>query len=401
MNIAAALARARAFLHRKGIEAAALEAEVLLAHVLGTDRVGLYREAHRTLTREERVRFEEMLSRRAAGEPVAYLTGHREFMGLDFLVTRDVLIPRPETELLVEMALEILGRGDVPGEPLLADVGTGSGAIAVSLARYLARGTVYATDISPAALAVAAENARRHGVTGRIVFLSGDLLAPVREILPPGSLVLVAANLPYIPSADIGRLMPDVACYEPHLALDGGADGLELYRRLVPQARELLVPGGHLLMEISPGQVSLLGPLFPPDTWQYRVHRDLAGRERLVVARKKAPFQGRAVHTVKRPVKKISRPLVTVSQRQLRCPSMFWARWESLTNNNPTPTRASAPPRPKASTRPSPTRGVPLPMERSITVRAPGQGKSPFVIPTSNTPQRSRPTPAPAGRCTL
>ncbi|SHF06341.1 release factor glutamine methyltransferase [Desulfofundulus australicus DSM 11792] len=290
MNIAAALARARAFLHRKGIEAAALEAEVLLAHVLGTDRVGLYREAHRTLTREERVRFEEMLSRRAAGEPVAYLTGHREFMGLDFLVTRDVLIPRPETELLVEMALEILGRGDVPGEPLLADVGTGSGAIAVSLARYLARGTVYATDISPAALAVAAENARRHGVTGRIVFLSGDLLAPVREILPPGSLVLVAANLPYIPSADIGRLMPDVACYEPHLALDGGADGLELYRRLVPQARELLVPGGHLLMEISPGQVSLLGPLFPPDTWQYRVHRDLAGRERLVVARKKAPF---------------------------------------------------------------------------------------------------------------
>ncbi len=293
MDIATALAKARAFLHQKGIAAAPLEAEVLLAHVTGTDRVGLYRDANRPLTWEEEEKFQELLQRRAAGEPVAYLTGQREFMGLSFAVTRDVLIPRPETELLVETALELLTGGVVPvtpggrredRPPLMADVGTGSGAIAVSLAYYLGKGTIYATDISPAALALAAENARRHRVAGRIIFLAGDLLSPLQKILPPGSLCLVAANLPYIPSAAIGQLMPDVARYEPRLALDGGRDGLELYRRLVPQARELLVPGGYLLMEIDPSQVPLMARLLPEGVWRYRVRRDLAGRERLVVA---------------------------------------------------------------------------------------------------------------------
>ncbi|MGB9804213.1 N5-glutamine methyltransferase family protein, partial [Desulfofundulus sp.] len=202
------------------------------------------------------------------------------------------LVPRPETELLVETALELLSGVPDPGsrghggeERLsLADAGTGSGAIAVSLAYYLDKALVYATDISRAALAVAAENARRHGVAGRIVLLEGDLLSPLRAFLSPGSLSLVAANLPYIPSADIGRLMPDVARYEPHLALDGGPDGLELYRRLVPQAQELLVPGGYLLMEIDPSQVPLIPRLLPEGSWRYRVRRDLAGRERLVVA---------------------------------------------------------------------------------------------------------------------
>ncbi|MDQ0285023.1 release factor glutamine methyltransferase [Desulfofundulus luciae] len=286
MNIATALARARAFLRQKGIDAAPLEAEVLLAHVTGMDRVGLYREAGRLLTREEEEKFQELLQRRAAGEPVAYLTGCREFMGLSFRVTRDVLIPRPETELLVEVALELLAGGAVPGEErlFLADVGTGSGAIAVSLAYYLDKGTIYATDISPAALALAAENARRHRVSGRIIFLAGDLLSPLQKILSPGSLSLVAANLPYIPSAAVGQLMPDVARYEPHLALDGGCDGLELYRRLVPQARELLAPGGYLLMEIDPSQAPLMARLLPEGAWRYGVRRDLAGRERLVVA---------------------------------------------------------------------------------------------------------------------
>ncbi|SHJ23115.1 peptide chain release factor N(5)-glutamine methyltransferase [Desulfofundulus thermosubterraneus] len=288
MNIAAALARARAFLRQKGIDAAPLEAEVLLAHVTGMDRVGLYREAGRLLTREEEEKFQELLQRRAAGEPVAYLTGCREFMGLSFRVTRDVLIPRPETELLVETALELLGRGDGARELLLADVGTGSGAIAVSLAHYLGKGTIYATDISPAALAVATENARRHRVAGHIIFLAGDLLSPLQKVLPPGSLSLVAANLPYIPSAAVGRLMPDVARYEPHLALDGGCDGLELYRRLVPQARELLAPGGYLLMEIDPSQAPLMARLLPEGTWCYQVRRDLASRERLVVAQRMA-----------------------------------------------------------------------------------------------------------------
>ncbi|MBE3587374.1 MAG: peptide chain release factor N(5)-glutamine methyltransferase [Thermoanaerobacteraceae bacterium] len=283
--MAGALAAARAFLQQKNIPAAPLEAEVLLAHVTGLDRPGLYREAGRRLTPREEARLWELLHRRAAGEPVAYLTGRREFMGLDFLVTPDVLIPRPETELLVETALALL-RGHCTQRLLLADVGTGSGAIAVSLARYFPAATIYATDLSAAALAVAVENARRHGVSGRICFLQGDLLSPVQEILPPGSLSLVAANLPYIPSREMGRLMPDVALYEPRLALDGGDDGLALYRRLIPGAHRLLVPGGYLLMEIDPAQAPSFAPLLPEEDWSYRVERDLAGRERLVVARK-------------------------------------------------------------------------------------------------------------------
>lgn len=256
-----------------------LDAEVLLSVVLGCDRLALYREPARQVTDQEATAFRALLSRRAGGEPVAYLTGEKEFMGLRFKVTPAVLIPRPETELLVETALALLR--DVAA-PVVADVGTGCGAIAVSLAVSLPAARIFATDVSPAALAVARENAVRQGVAGRIVFLAGDLLEP---LLPVGELILdlVAANLPYIPTRAMKSLPREVR-REPMVALDGGADGLALYRRLVPQAGRLLKPGGYLLMEIGPGQRENALLLVPPPMWEARVEPDLAGRERLVIA---------------------------------------------------------------------------------------------------------------------
>lgn len=283
MRMAEALAFARAFLKQGGVSCPSLEAELLLAFAAGTDRVGIYRDAGRMLLPAEEEKLMELLKRRAAGEPVAYLLGQKEFMGLLFAVNRDVLIPRPETELLVETALEIFG-----GEQslLAADVGTGSGCIAVSLAHYLPGAIVYATDISLAALEVARQNARRHRVEERVYFLTGDLLAPLLALGFFRRLSLVAANLPYIPSAEIEQLCPEVSRFEPRLALDGGPDGLELYRRLVPQAEEVLCPGGYLLMEISPSQEKEVPSLFPAGAWQLSLRKDLAGRIRLVVARK-------------------------------------------------------------------------------------------------------------------
>lgn len=283
MKVAEALAMARAFLRQRGIPAAALEAELLLARAAGTDRVGVYREAERVFLPAEEEKLWELLRRRADGEPVAYLLGEKEFMGLSFAVTPAVLIPRPETELLVETALLLLGGEE---EPLVAEAGTGSGCIAVSLARYHPGVVVYATDISPAALEVAAQNARRHGVEGRVRLLRGDLLAPLLALGFSGRLSLVAANLPYVARGEIPQLPVEVSRYEPRVALDGGEDGLDLYRRLVPQAEELLRPGGHLLMEIGPSQAALVPTLFAGGPWQYAIKEDLAGRPRLVVAGK-------------------------------------------------------------------------------------------------------------------
>ncbi|WP_027717603.1 peptide chain release factor N(5)-glutamine methyltransferase [Desulfovirgula thermocuniculi] len=283
MRMAEALATARAFLRQRGVPGAALEAELLLARAAGTDRVGVYREAQRVLLPAEEEKLWELLRRRADGEPVAYLLGEKEFMGLSFAVTPDVLIPRPETELLVETALLLL---EGEREPLVAEAGTGSGCIAVSLARYHPGAVVYATDISPPALEVAAQNARRHGVEGRVRFLAGDLLTPLYTLGLSGRLSLVAANLPYVPRGEIPQLPVEVSRYEPLVALDGGEDGLDLYRRLVPQAWEFLRPGGYLLVEISPPQAGSVPALFAGAAWQLSIKTDLAGRERLVVARK-------------------------------------------------------------------------------------------------------------------
>lgn len=298
-SLRAALDWARGYLRRRGVESAALDAEVLLAHVTGLDRAGLYREGERTLTPREAEACRQLVERRAQREPVAYLTGKKEFMGLEFKVNRAVLIPRPETELLVERAWALarnllLGRDGPAGpetELLIADVGTGSGAIAVSLAKFLPAARIYALDCSPAALEVARVNARRHGVAERIVFLQGDLLLPLFALNLTGKITLVVANLPYIPTGELRRLMPDVRCYEPLGALDGGPDGLVHYRRLLPQARRMLADCGYLLMETGPGQGKQLGRLLAEDGWQQELIPDLAGRERVILAVLKPPIK--------------------------------------------------------------------------------------------------------------
>jgi len=271
-------------LRQAGVESPRLDAEVLLTHVLGWSREKLYVHMQEPVRFEDRTCYTELVDRRANGVPVAYLTGHKEFMSLEFTVTSDVLIPRPETELLVERVIEHMSAAGPQG--LVVDVGTGSGAIAVSLAKYLNRVRVVALDISTQALAVAAGNARRHGVAGRITFVESNLL----EAFPPearGQADWIAANLPYIASGEMASLPREVAGYEPHLALDGGCDGLDLYRRLIPQAWTCLKPGGWLGMEIGPGQAQPLIAALPRDNWiETAVIKDYAGLDRFVVARR-------------------------------------------------------------------------------------------------------------------
>jgi release factor glutamine methyltransferase len=261
----------------RGIEEARLEAEILLAAVLEKDRVYLYTHYDSPLTRAERIGYKEYINRRAAREPVAYITGEKEFMSLNFAVSRDVLIPRPETELLVETALSLAKE---KGFKRICDVGTGSGAIAVSMGHYLPELDIYATDISAGALEIARLNAERHGV--KVSFRQGDLLDSLKGE-PPFD--IITANLPYVPFEVYKQLEPEVKNYEPKLALVASGDGLDLYRRLIPQCVAMLVPNGYFLGEIDPGQVAQVPTLMGAFS-QVEVIKDLAGKDRLVVARK-------------------------------------------------------------------------------------------------------------------
>jgi len=231
----------------------------------------LYLELDRKLNPEQEKAFRQLLERRLSGEPAAYITGHREFYGLDFYVDPRVLIPRPESELLVEEALAL-----AQGHPLstIAEVGTGSGAIAVSLALELAEVRIYASDISAPALEVALINCRKHGVTGRVYLLHGDMLDPVPEPVD-----LIIANLPYVRRSQLSEVS-----FEPRLALDGGQDGMEKIRRLCRQLGGRLRPGGFLLLEVGEGQgrvvTTLLYDLFPGG--KIHILPDLSGIERVV-----------------------------------------------------------------------------------------------------------------------
>lgn len=252
-----------------------LDAELLLAHVLGWSRARLLAERDFQPDDAAGAAFAALVERRRAREPVAYLIGRREFYGLEFAVDQRVLVPRPETELLVELALTWARR-----QPLttlrIADVGVGSGAIAVALAVHLPDARIYAVDISPAALAVAAANVERHAVSKQVTLLTGDLLTAL-----PAPLDLIVSNPPY---TRLHAVDPGVAAHEPHLALDGGADGLVIYRRLLRQAPHWLQAGGLLLLEIGAWQradVTVLAQAAFPRA-QITVHRDLAGRDRVV-----------------------------------------------------------------------------------------------------------------------
>lgn len=294
MNISQWLHSAGKYMTERCPGAGRIDAEAIMGHVTGLDRVSLYRDGDCAITPGLEDTLRPLVERRAGGEPLAYITGKKEFMGLDFEVSPAVLIPRPETELLVEKAFDILKAKmssmdyEVGQGPVVADVGTGSGAIAVTLAVMLDRTRVYSIDASGAALEVARRNAAIHGVAGRVSFIEGNLLEPLNGMVLGGAgrLDLVAANLPYVPSPEIPLLMADVWLYEPVLALDGGLDGLDLYRRLIPQAWDLLSAGGYLLMEIGPGQAGIMQSILD-GKWAVEVLQDLAGRERLVVAAKK------------------------------------------------------------------------------------------------------------------
>jgi release factor glutamine methyltransferase len=236
------------YLADKGSEFPRLDAEVLLAHVLGCKRIHVYTRFEEVPSEEARDRFRELIKQRVDGCPVAYLVGRKDFYSLELEVTRDVLIPRPDSETVVSECLRLAK--SLPS-PTILDVGTGSGNLAVALAKQHKTASVTAVDVSPAALAVARRNAQKHGVAERVRFLEGDVFAP----LGAGErFVFIVSNPPYIPHGDLAGLEKGVRDYEPHLALDGGATGFAVFDRLIAEAPRHLNPGGHLLIEIGSPQ---------------------------------------------------------------------------------------------------------------------------------------------------
>jgi release factor glutamine methyltransferase len=254
-----------------------LDAELLLAAALRTDRIRLVLDSEKQLDDAELGRYRELIRRRRSGEPVAYILGRREFYGLDFVVDRRGLVPRPDTEPLVEVALARTRSRSMHGQAL--DLCTGSGCVGIAFAKARPTWRVLATDVSPATAELAWENARRLGVTFTLGVGVGDLFAPVTG----RRFDLVVANPPYIPSREIGGLMPDVRDFEPRLALDGGEDGLDLVRRIVAGAREYLGPGGVLAVEVGHDQAPRTRQLFEQAGFHDIEHRrDYGGRDRVV-----------------------------------------------------------------------------------------------------------------------
>lgn len=266
-----------------GSESPRLDAEILLAHARGCPRIQLYTNYDEPLTDAQRATMRDLVKRRAAAEPVAYLVGHREFFGLDFQVSKDVLIPRPDTETLVVDAIEWL---KPQAAPQVLDIGTGSGCIAVSLAVNCPNAKVTAIDLSAAALDMARSNGARHKVADRICWQLGDLFAPLKE---GETFELIASNPPYIASAEIETLSADVRLHEPRSALDGGPDGLAIIRRLIAEAPKHLVPGGKLLLEISEEQAEPVTQLLTANGHydDVVVLKDLSKQPRVVRAARK------------------------------------------------------------------------------------------------------------------
>jgi release factor glutamine methyltransferase len=264
----------------RGMGSPRLDAELLAAHAFGLSRVQLYTQFDRPLLPAELAGFRELVKRRQAGEPVAYITGRKEFWSLDLVVDRRVLIPRPDTETAVEEAQERLKERTAEAPARIADVGTGSGAIALALAKTQPGAAVFASDVSPDALAVARANAERLGLA--VTFLEGSLAEPLRA---QEKFDLIVANLPYVRAGEIPGLSPEVRS-EPLLALDGGADGLDLVRTLVAAAPELLAPGGALVLEIGEGQAEATATLCRAAGLQdVRIRADLGGIDRVVSGR--------------------------------------------------------------------------------------------------------------------
>lgn len=279
MEIMPLLKKAQDYLSIKGIENPRLTAEILLAHCLSLKRIDLYLNYDRPLNERELSTYRSLLSRRARHYPLQYLTGWVEFYSSRFLVAEGVFIPRPETEVLVERVKKA-----IEGEAMVADIGTGCGVIAISLAKILPLARFYASDISEKALSVAKENATRNGVEGRITFLQGDLLAPLEGIR--GELDVIVSNLPYIPQEELGNLPDEVRLYEPKAALDGGKGGTGIQERIIAAARPYLREGGILALEVGDSQAQPVRHLMEGKYKGIETFPDLNGIKRVVVGRK-------------------------------------------------------------------------------------------------------------------
>jgi release factor glutamine methyltransferase len=268
-------------LRQAGIDSADADARLLIGHALGIDRAAMVAAANRTVTAQERLTLDAMTERRMDREPVSRILGRKEFWSLVLNVTPDVLVPRPETETVIEVALDFITRGNLRMETLrILDIGTGSGALLLALLTELPNAIGTGTDISAKALAVARDNAALHRLTGRCTFIECDIAAGL-----PGPFDLIVSNPPYIAHADIAGLDPEVRDFDPAIALDGGTDGLDGYRAIAQEARRLLAPDGRLIVELGASQEAAVAALFSsaslaPGT----ARKDLAGIPRALAA---------------------------------------------------------------------------------------------------------------------
>lgn len=275
------------YLKEKQIDSPRLTAEILLSHLLNINRVTLYLDLDKPLNESEVSGYRELIRRRVRREPIQYITGVQEFWSMDFIVGPQVLIPRPESELLVEMSIEKLNSNKDHGNPSprILDLGTGSGALATALAKEIAESQILATDISPGAIDIARLNAERHGVSQQIEYVLGDLWQPVKD--KELTFDLIVSNPPYISTKEYEDLPPEISRYEPRLALDGREDGLHFIRKIIEGSPDFLNPGGWLLLEMAPNQtdnaLELIGDI---EAFEEKTRiKDYSRRYRVVCAR--------------------------------------------------------------------------------------------------------------------
>jgi release factor glutamine methyltransferase len=286
LTVLEGIKRSAEFLAKKGVESPRLEAELLLAHILGLKRMQLYLSFERELTEAETNAYREGILRRSQREPLQHIIGSASFCGFEIKVNKTVLVPRPETELLAETGWKFLTQISAGADagPLALDFGTGSGCLPIALARHCPNVKIHATDISSDSLEQAAANASINGVSDRIEFHQGDGFAAIPSDL---RFDLIISNPPYIPTAEIATLEPEVRDFDPHQALDGGADGLNFYRRLATQAAALLKAGGKMMFEFGDGQAESIRKILETENWVVEaIVEDYTRRPRIMVAKR-------------------------------------------------------------------------------------------------------------------
>ena len=283
MTVLEAIQKSAEFLAKKGVESPRLQIELLLAHLLKRPRMNLYLNFERGAPPAETDALRELVKRRGQREPLQHITGSTSFCGFEIAVNRRALVPRPETELLAESGWQFLSTHN-PQPSTALDFGTGTGCIAIALAAKCPSSKIVATDISPDALTLAGENAARNNVAERIEFVQGDGFAALRRKM---EFDLIVSNPPYIPSAEIATLQPEVRDFDPRGALDGGADSLDFYRKLAAEAKPFLKPGGKIMLEFGDGQAEVIRTIFEAEKWIVEaVREDYSQRERILIARR-------------------------------------------------------------------------------------------------------------------